>query len=358
MRAFFEDSLLDALNPGKEIEVFDSPVLVKPIPDDARAGVLDPRELELARKSFSSPKPMAPSLEALRQETGFPNINLNTVEIHTKVFSLSYEGVPFELWMYVPRKPYGVTDRKAVIYVHGGSFIAGSVYAEENPMKYLAELSGCAVFNLEYSLAPEHPFPCALEQVKCAIEYVKENAKELGIDGKKIYLCGDSAGANLVLGACQSYGLSDFEGLILYYPAVALNLESLPFQWKESDYEMSDEHKPFILPRLSLGRSDQNVGPLAMLISSFYLRHGESRDDVRVSPLYHNGSLFPKILMFTAEYDGLRIQDEYFASKVNKEGGSCRCIRYRGIHHGFIDKFGYFPQASDAIIETARFLEE
>ena len=358
MSPCFDLKLLDALKQGKTEEVFGSPVLIKPIPDDARPGVLDPREFDLAKKTLAERKAMSPTLQNLREETGFPNLNLNTVEIITKVIHLDYNGLPFDLWMYVPRKPFGKKDRKAVIYVHGGSYIAGSVYGEENPLKYLAEVAGCAVFNLDYSLAPEHPFPCALEETKIAIDYVKAHAEELGINPDELFLSGDSAGANIVLGACESYAPSDFKGLILLYPAVALNLESLPFEWRESDYEMDETYKPYIVPRLILGRSDSNVGPLATLISSFYLRNGESRADKRVSPLYHNGSLFPKMILFTAEYDGLRIQGEYFAAKVNKEGGQCRCIRYKGIHHGFIDKFGYFPQASDAMLEAAAFMND
>ncbi len=358
MRPEFDPKLLENFSKVGEIEVFDSPVTLKPIPDLDKPGVLDPREFELAKKTLAARVSMARTLENLREETGFPNLNLNTVEILTKTFPLEYQGLPFNLWMYVPRKPFGEGDRKAVIYVHGGSFIAGSVYGEENPMKYLAEIADCAVFNVDYSLAPEHPFPCALEEVKVAFEYVRSHASELGIDPSQIYLAGDSAGANLALGAAEAYTPSDIKGLILWYPLVAMNLETLPFSWKEEDYEMEESYKPYIIPRLVLGRSDANIGPLAMLIGAFYLRNGEARNDKRVSPLYHNGSLFPKMLMFTAEYDGLRIQGEYFASKVNKEGGSCRCIRYQGVHHAFIDKFGYFPQASDSLLEAAKFLKE
>ena len=357
MRAFYEDSLLKGFASCGEIEVFGNKITVKPIPDVATPGVLDPRELDLAKKTLEERKATPLSLENLRKE-GFPNINLNTVEIITKVYHLEHDGLGFDLWHYVPRKPFGVSKRKAVLYVHGGSYITGSVYGEENPMKYLAEIAGCAVFNLDYSLAPEHPFPCALNEVVEAVRYLKENADNLGIDEKAIYLAGDSAGANLALAACPSFESSSLNGLILFYPAVAMNLESLPFEWKESDYEMQEAYKPFILPRLILGRSDANISPLAKLLASFYLRNGESRSDPRVSPLYLHASSFPKMLLFTAEYDGLRIQAEYFASKVNKEGGDCRCIRYKGIHHAFLDKFGYFPQAEDALWEAKRFLGE
>ncbi len=358
MRAFYEDGLLEKLREGDAISVFGSDVVVKPIPDLQDKGVLDPREFELAKKTLAARTALNPSIENLRQETGFPNINLNTVEIITKVTPLEWNGIGFSLWSYAPRKPFGKKDRKAVIYMHGGSYFAGSVYGEENPLKYLAEKGDCVVFNVDYSLAPEFPFPIALEQLGVALKYVKEHAEELGIDAGQIYLSGDSAGGNIVLGYCTQEDAIKVAGLILFYPATALAFDVLPFEWKESDYEMDPAYKPYIVPRLVLGRSDGNIGPLPRLISSVYLRHGEPLTDVRVSPLFADPKCFPRTLLFTSEYDGLRIQGEYFAAKLNKSGVDCRCIRYSGVHHAFLDKFGYFPQAEDAILESARFMVE
>ncbi len=354
----FDPKLLLALQGGQSEEVFGSNVLIKPIPDDPRPGVLDPREYELAKKTLEKRKASMPTLENLRKEPSFPNIDQTTAEIVTKTITLDYEGLPFELWMFAPKTLVERKGNKTVLYVHGGSYITGSAKDNANAMKYLAESGNCVVFSLEYSLAPEHPFPCALEETKIAIDYLKGDAGALGIDPNCIFLSGDSAGANLVLGACESYKPSDFKGLILFYPVVALNFDSLPFEWKESDFEIDPEFKPYILPRLILGRSDGKIDPLALLISAFYLRNGESRSDKRVSPLYHHGGLFPKTLLFTAEFDGLRQQGECFAAKVNKEGGSCKCIRYKGVHHAFLDKFGCFPQADDAIAESAKFINE
>ena len=358
MRAYYEDDLLIALKGGKKESVFGGDVLIKAIPDDFRDGVLDPREFDLAKKTLAERTAMNPTLENLRQQMGFPNINLNTIEIITRVIPLEKDGISFALWSYAPRKPFGKKNRKAVLYVHGGSYIAGSVYAEENPLKYLVEKADCVVFNLDYSLAPEYPFPVALEQLEMALAYIKEHSDELGIDPNEIYLSGDSAGANIVLGECTLHESPCVAGLILFYPATALALDSLPFPWRESDYAMDPAYRDFIIPRLILGRSDENIGPLAKLISTFYLRHGESLSDLRVSPLFAPASCFPKTLLFTAEFDGLRLQGEYFAAKLNKSNVPCKCIRYRGIHHGFLDKFGHFPQAEDAILEAAAFLNE
>ena len=358
MRPDFDPQLLSKLQTGETKEVFGSPVFIKPIPDDSRPGVLDPREFALAKKTLEQRKAIPLTLENVRKEEGFPNIDQTTVEITTKTIPLEREGISFSLCMFAPKALLDKKNQKALLFVHGGSYVSGSVKENANPLKYLAQIAECVVFSLEYSLAPEYPFPCALEETKESIEYLKGHAVELGIDPNQIYLGGDSAGANLALGACESYRPSDFKGLVLFYPVVALNFDSLPFAWKETDFEMDPEYKPYILPRLVLGRSDGKIDPFAMLISAFYLRHGESRSDKRASPLYHTGSLFPKMILFTAEFDGLRQQGEYFAAKVNKEGGQCKCIRYKGVHHAFLNKFGHFPQADDAILEVASFMKE
>lgn len=339
-------------------ESYGSPIKIKKIPDDPRPGVLDPREFALALETLEKRKATIPTLENLRKEAEVSTLDLSSGKVKCRLLSFDYEGVAFEVRAYESEPSLGKKGRKALVYAHGGSYIVGSASSCENALKYLAEISGCAIYNIDYSLAPEHPFPCALEEFKLVIDYLKAHAPEEGIDPSRIYLGGDSAGASLALGAAENYEKEELGGLVLFYPVVSLAFESLPFQWKEEDFEMDPAHKPYILPRLTLGRSDGNVSPLEMMIAAYYLRHGQSRLDPRISPLYYPGYRFPKALVFTCEYDGLRQQGEYFASKLNKEGGKCECIRYKGIHHAFLDKFGAFPQASDALVETSRFLKE
>ena len=359
MKAFYDEKFVDILQEKESvISSFGNDIFLRPIPDDEREGVLDPREFELAKKTLKERVAMVNTIENLRRQTGFPNINLNTVEIITDCFEVKGE-LPFRVWVYYPRKPFDVEKRAAVLYAHGGSWLAGSPFGEENMLKYLSEKADAVIFNIEYALAPEHPFPCALNQVKEAMKALKEKASLYHVDMDNIYLSGDSSGANLALVASQEKELLPIKGLLLYYPVVAVDFPTLPFEWKEEHYVMREEYRPFILPRLILGRSDKGADlTLPGLIFATYLRHNENPKDVLISPLYYPLKEYPPILMFTAEYDGLREQDDYFASKVNECGGYCKTIRYKGIHHGFVDKFGYFPQAEDSVLEMAKFINE
>lgn len=84
---------------------------------------------------------------------------------------------------------------KAILYTHGGAYVYGSPSTHEALISRLAEKSGVAVFAYDYRLAPEHPFPAALEDAVAAFDYLLAQ----GMEPRDIVLCGDSAGGGLSL---------------------------------------------------------------------------------------------------------------------------------------------------------------
>lgn len=88
-----------------------------------------------------------------------------------------------------------------VVFAHGGGWTFGSIETHEGTARTLAGLSGCAVLSVDYRLAPEHPFPAPLDDVLAAVAFVQGGGLGEGVDGARIALAGDSAGANLALGA-------------------------------------------------------------------------------------------------------------------------------------------------------------
>ena len=86
-----------------------------------------------------------------------------------------------------------------VVYLHGGSFVAGGVEAHGATCRALAEASRCAVALVAYRLAPEHRAPAALDDAVAAVAQVRHQADALGIDGSRIALFGDSAGGALAI---------------------------------------------------------------------------------------------------------------------------------------------------------------
>jgi len=106
-------------------------------------------------------------------------------------------GVPLKMDVYYPKKAEGTVP--AVLYVHGGAWTKGSkeLGPSMNDVKVLLE-RGYLVACIDYRLAPQYKFPAQIEDVKCAVRYLRANAAEYGIDSGHIGAMGGSAGGHLV----------------------------------------------------------------------------------------------------------------------------------------------------------------
>lgn len=130
------------------------------------------------------------------------------------------EGMPLTLDAWIPE---GAGPHAAVIIVHGGGWENGTKYSFVPPLFPPLTNAGFAWFTIDYRLAPKHPYPAAVEDVKAAVRYVKSHAAEFRIDARRLALMGESAGGHLValVGAQNEpetavaavvdfYGLHDF----------------------------------------------------------------------------------------------------------------------------------------------------
>lgn len=116
-------------------------------------------------------------------------------------------------------QPAGAPGSAVIIYVHGGGWTFGSIDTHDGTMRGLAAASGCAVLGIDYRLAPEHPFPAGLDDVMAAIAFVEQGGLGPAMAGSAIALAGDSAGANLALGAlirCRDAGQPVLAGALFY----------------------------------------------------------------------------------------------------------------------------------------------
>lgn len=341
------------------------PVILKPSPGEERPGFLDPMELSLmgdhwaGRFNEEEPAelpPMEVLIPIMRENMGFPNYNLNTVEIHTKYEEITDSGNKVGLWRYYPRKSEKNPKRPALVFFHGGGWIGGSVYTVENFCKLIAELADAVVFNVDYSLAPEKPFPNGLNDNYYAVKHVYDHAEAYGIDPEKISVAGDSAGGNYAAAVClkaKDEGTPKIAMQVLIYPAVTMaDAKVEGYEWSEDFFEVSEEHKDIIKNGLlSLGR------PSKMEENLFLGAYISSEEDIYnplVSPMFaksHAG--LPKAILVGAEFDGLRVHTEFYAKQLKEAGVDTTCIRYKGMTHAFIDKLGHVPQAEDLCIEIA-----
>lgn len=340
------------------IDVDGLDIEIKSIPDDDREGVLDKREFFIRNAILTFQKmnqaPFKFSVEGMRATTKTQCLDACTDEVLNSLFEIDSDGRQVEVFRY--ERADGVNEiRPVLIYIHGGSFMASSAKFYEQPCRFAAEQTGCVVLNIEYGLAPEYRYPAAINDCLRLIEYVYANAEELKIDKTRIGLFGDSAGANLALASViDNKSEAKISYLGLFYPCVDLYSGDHLYDWKLSDYSINEEEKELILSRLQLGRCDGQGND--RLMAGILLNYtGERYEEVKkapdISPIYADLSVMPFTGIFSAEYDGLRIQGEYYARLLKKAGVPFKFTRYRGVTHAFLDYFGIVPQGEAAILQ-------
>ena len=344
------------MESGEEVDLGSQKIMVMPVPDGDGTGKMDQREyfIRSAIYAFQKSMPVKFSIEGMRQTTKTSCINCCTEEIDESSFELVVKGRTVKVFSYVRSDKAGEI-LPSMIYIHGGSFMASKAEFYKEPCRYVAENLGVRVFNIDYSLAPENVYPAAIEEVCALIAHLYENSLPLGVDSSKIGLFGDSAGANLALAAIldnKSDAKISYAGL--FYPCVDLYSQDKLYDWDLSMYDIDDSEREVIESRLQLGRAD-GKGNNELMANILFAYSGGRYDEVKclpdVSPIYADLSNMPYTGIFTAEYDGLRVQSEYYSRLLDKAGIPNKHIRYRGVSHAFLDYFGIVPQAQAAILE-------
>lgn len=372
MRKYKKEYLDILKNETREIENNGVKIILKPSPGEDREGYLDPCEEDVidghwtahlkdnpdeeenekfgfANIDKGETPPLDVVISMIRKSMGFANLNLNTVEIYTKFETINDSGNEVGIWSYYPRNIENKKDKKALVFFHGGGWIGGTTYVVENFCKLIAEKANCIVFNIDYSLAPEKPFPNGLNDNYYAVKHIYDNAKKYGIDKTKIAIGGDSAGGNYAAAVSLKARNEDIPMVaveILIYPAVAIgDAKALGYEWSESMIKMAPEVESKIRDRAGLGRPSSIANDP---IQGSYLLDPKLVNDEYVSPmLAKSHENLPKTILVGAEFDGLRIQTEFYAKQLKDAGVDVTCYRYKGITHAFIDRLGFVPQAED-----------
>ena len=273
----------------------------------------------------------------LRDNMGCRNRDLSA---GVRVWSTVLDGVP-------ARCCQGREDPAGpcVFFIHGGGFVGGSVQVMENPCKYLAQAAGGLVVNIDYRLAPETPFPGSIEDCVRAVRAVLRD-EGFVFDRRRVFVAGDSAGANLALACAQK--LEVFAGAVLYYPVVDLACGE-HWHWDETVYRgWPDE----MVRRCATGLKNNEP-----MLQKLYLQGRTSPRDPLASPIYRQAPFCPLLIQY-AEYDYLRLQAEAFARRSAAMGTEVDTVLYQGLNHAFLDLFGIVPQAKAGVDRTAAFLRQ
>jgi acetyl esterase len=231
--------------------------------------------------------------------------------------------------------PPGIDKRgrlPGLVYFHGGGFVGGGLDTHDGICRALTQASGCRLVSVDYRLAPEHPFPAALEDGVAAVAWVTGHTAELGLDSGRIGVCGDSAGATLAAVVCQAAAAAGG-------PRLACQFLLCPIM----DYAVESES------RRSLARGylvDQDTLEHDL---RYYLPEGVDRADPRVSPL-RGAPLrgLPPSCVHTAEYDPLRDEGAAYAERLREAGVPTTYRCHPGMIHLFYGLGAVIPYADAA----------
>jgi acetyl esterase len=223
-----------------------------------------------------------------------------------------------------------------LLYFFGGGWVLGTIDTADGVSRSLANSSGALVTVVGYRLAPEHPFPAAIDDCYAAVRWVADHSGEIGADPARIAVGGDSAGGNLAAGVALRARADGpaLAGQLLVYP----NTDQLA-----DDQSMRAADDPFLFNRHSVAWYRQH-----------YLASPADAASPLASPLRAESLAgLPPALVITAEYDPLRDQGEAYARRLADEGVPVELSRYPGMTHGFFTMAGTVDASRAAIAQAA-----
>jgi acetyl esterase len=144
--------------------------------------------------------------------------------VRLMVEDLDIDGLQIRVY-----RPPGESPKPGVLYLHGGGWTMGSRETHDGICAEIADLADVVVVMPEYRLAPEHPFPAAIEDALKALEWMRSMGRALGIDPSRIIAAGDSAGGQSAAGlalALKRDGVAQLRGLVLIYPSLGSDFET------------------------------------------------------------------------------------------------------------------------------------
>jgi acetyl esterase len=243
------------------------------------------------------------------------------------------QGHTLDARHYAPPEPGG--PHPLLVFFHGGGFCLGDIETHDPVCRLLCARAGVHVLSVAYRLAPEHPFPAAVEDGESAFLWALEHAASLGADPSRVGVGGDSAGGNIsavVSQAGQKTGKTPHFQLLIY-PVADRSTARPSFGFFA---------KGFLLERADVEFFDR-----------CYV--GDALDE-RVSPLRAAAPPSVPTVVVTAAFDPLRDEGEAYAAWLEEHGIPVTLRRMPGLIHGFVNLASVSGAADRAMSEIATLL--
>ncbi len=238
---------------------------------------------------------------------------------------------PIPLRLYEPRS--GTWPHPVLVYFHGGGWTIGDLDTHDVVCRHLCAGSGCAVLSVDYRMAPEHPFPAAVDDSVAVVRLLHEQGDALGLDAGRMALGGDSAGGNLaavVALAQRDAGQAPARLQLLIYPATDMRAIAPSHTTNGQGYVLTAD---------TIGYFRRQ-----------YVPDASSWADWRVSPLLAaDHRRLPPALVLTAGFDPLRDEGREYADRLSAAGNAVQYVCFERQIHGFVTMGRVIDEANSAL---------
>jgi acetyl esterase/lipase len=268
--------------------------------------------------------------------------SLPPAEVTTR--SITVDGAQVPLFIVRPPGSEGKV-LPVFIFIHGGGWVLGDFPTHERLVRDLVTYSGAAAVHVEYTRSPEAKYPTALNQIYAATKWVAEHGAEIGVDGTRLALVGNSVGGNMTTATalrCKKEGGPQVRLQVLFWPVTDATFDT------PSYHAYAEKH--FLTRNMMKWFWDS------------YTTDAAARAEIYASPL--RASLeelagLPPALVQTAELDVLRDEGEAYARKLNLAGVEVTHLRIGGVIHdyGLLNPISQVPAVQAALRQAGNELK-
>nr|WP_225778275.1 alpha/beta hydrolase [Pseudomonas sp. Marseille-Q3773] len=272
------------------------------------------------------------------------SVKVDVSGIQVERRTIAVDGQALEIRVVRPQGMKG--ELPVFMFFHGGGWVLGDYPTHERLIHDLVLGSGAAAVYVDYTPSPEAKFPTAINQAYAATRWVAENGKQIGVDGSRLAVVGNSVGGNMaavVALKAKEAGTPKLRFQALLWPVTDANFNNGSYN------QFAEGH--FLTRNMMQWFWDS------------YTNDPRQRDDIHASPL--RASLeqlkgLPPALVQTAEMDVLRDEGEAYARKLGAAGVPVTAVRYNGMIHdfGLLNVLGQVPATRSAMDQAAQAIRQ